>query len=47
MFMVSNAFWFFYSFFVWNVPLLVFSPLAFFINWQIIRYAKKYKGTAQ
>ncbi|RJQ28736.1 hypothetical protein C4565_03185 [Candidatus Parcubacteria bacterium] len=42
MFMASNTFWFFYSLLIGNIPLMIFNPIAFVINWQIIRLAKKY-----
>jgi len=42
MFMLSNTFWFFYSSFIGNVPLMIFNPVMFVINWKIIRLAKEY-----
>ena len=45
-FLASNTFWFFYSLFIGNMPLVIFNPLAFLINWEIIRYAKKYSHAA-
>jgi len=45
-FMASNVFWFFYSLLIGNVPLAIFNPLAFVINWQIIRSARKYSRAA-
>lgn len=46
MFMASNTFWFFYSLLIGNIPLAIFNPIAFVINWQIIRLAKKYSNAA-